>query len=157
MEQCGIDSPTGNLCLRAFACVCQRHSCDIARIVVNHAESYRHTFATQQHGVVAILQPSVDNRFIRLSDAELLGRYRREFSEYAALRSKIKRIKEQIAKNKENREFIVFQLEQLDKCSSPVRVSLRQVEQEFDMLSDSDRSARISATPIIASRVATGV
>lgn len=65
MEQCGIDSPTGNLCLRAFACVCQRHSCDIARIVVNHVESYRHTFATQQHGVVAILQPSVDNRFIR--------------------------------------------------------------------------------------------
>jgi DNA repair protein RecN (Recombination protein N) len=71
-------------------------------------------------------------------DAELLGRYRREFSEYVALRSKIKRIKEQIAKNKENREFIVFQLEQLDKLK-PRKGELRQVEQEFDMLSDSDQ------------------
>ncbi len=71
-------------------------------------------------------------------DAELLGRYRRELSEYVALRSKIKRIKEQIAKNKENREFIVFQLEQLDKLK-PRKGELRQVEQEFDMLSDSDQ------------------
>jgi len=71
-------------------------------------------------------------------DAELLGRYRREFSEYVALRSKIKRIKEQIAKNKENREFIVFQLEQLDKLKHR-KGELRQVEQEFDMLSDSDQ------------------
>lgn len=71
-------------------------------------------------------------------DAELLGRYRREFSEHVALRSKIKRIKEQIAKNKENREFIVFQLEQLDKLK-PRKGELRQVEQEFDMLSDSDQ------------------
>lgn len=68
----------------------------------------------------------------------LLASYKSDFSEYITLRSKIKKIKEQIEKNRENREFIVFQLEQLDKIK-PKAGELRQIEREFDMLSDSDQ------------------
>ena len=71
-------------------------------------------------------------------DADKLASYRDDFSAYVALRGKIKKIKKQIEKNSENREFIAFQLEQLDKLK-PKRGELRQIEQEFDMLSDSDQ------------------
>lgn len=71
-------------------------------------------------------------------DADKLASYRDDFSAYVALRGKIKKIKNQIEKNRENREFIAFQLEQLDKLK-PKRGELRQIEQEFDMLSDSDQ------------------
>lgn len=71
-------------------------------------------------------------------DADKLSSYRDDFSAYVALRGKIKKIKKQIEKNRENREFIAFQLEQLDKLK-PKRGELRQIEQEFDMLSDSDQ------------------
>lgn len=71
-------------------------------------------------------------------DADKLASYKDDFSAYVALRGKIKKIKNQIEKNRENREFIAFQLEQLDKLK-PKRGELRQIEQEFDMLSDSDQ------------------
>lgn len=71
-------------------------------------------------------------------NADLLADYRCEFARYVALRGKIKRIKERIEKNKENRDFIVFQLEQLDKIR-PKEGELKAIEQEFDMLSDADQ------------------
>lgn len=71
-------------------------------------------------------------------NAELLQQYKADFARYVALRGKIKRIKERIEKNRENRDFIVFQLEQLDKIR-PKEGELKNIEQEFDMLSDADQ------------------
>ncbi len=71
-------------------------------------------------------------------DKELLTDYQKDFSAYVSLRNRIKKIKSQIEKNKENREFIAFQFEQLDKVK-PKLGELKQIEHEFDMLSDSDQ------------------
>ncbi len=67
-----------------------------------------------------------------------LSEYRADFGRYVTLRAKIRKIKERMEKSRENREFIVFQLEQLDKIN-PKEGELKQVEQEFDMLSDADQ------------------
>lgn len=67
-----------------------------------------------------------------------LAEYRSDFGRYVTLRAKIRKIKEKIEKSRENREFIAFQLEQLDKIN-PKEGELKQVEQEFDMLSDADQ------------------
>lgn len=67
-----------------------------------------------------------------------LSEYRADFGRYVTLRAKIRKIKERNEKNRENREFIAFQLEQLDKIN-PKEGELRQIEQEFDMLSDADQ------------------
>ena len=67
-----------------------------------------------------------------------LAEYRADFGRYVTLRAKIRRIRERIEKNRANRDFIAFQLEQLDKIN-PKEGELRQVEQEFDMLSDADQ------------------
>ena len=71
-------------------------------------------------------------------NATLLACYKEDFARYVALRGKIKRIRERIEKNRENRDFIVFQLEQLDKIR-PKEGELKNIEQEFDMLSDADQ------------------
>lgn len=86
---------------------------------------------SQSSGHLSIVDSFAGNK-------DILNDYKRKFSSYVSLRSKIKKIKEQIARNRENREFIVFQLDQLDKLK-PKRGELRQIEQEFDMLSDSDQ------------------
>lgn len=67
-----------------------------------------------------------------------LAEYRADFGRYVTLRAKIRKIKERNEKNRENREFIAFQLEQLDKIN-PKEGELKQIEQEFDMLSDADQ------------------
>ena len=93
-----------------------------------------------QHSNIILSQSSSHLAIIDAfsGDGELLASYQKDFAAYVGLRSRIKRIKEQIEKNRENREFIVFQLEQLDKLK-PKRGELKQIEQEFDMLSDSDQ------------------
>lgn len=67
-----------------------------------------------------------------------LSEYRADFGRYVTLRAKIRKIKERMEKSRENREFIVFQLDQLDKIN-PKEGELKQIEQEFDMLSDADQ------------------
>ena len=86
---------------------------------------------SQSSSHLAIVDAFADNRL-------LLSDYKNDFSAYVSLRNKIKKIKSQIEKNKENREFIAFQLEQLDKIK-PKSGELKQIEQEFDLLSDSDQ------------------
>lgn len=93
-----------------------------------------------QHSNILLSQSSSHLSIIDAfaGDSHLLAAYKEDFSRYVALRGKIKKIKEQIAKNKENREFIIFQIEQLDKLK-PKSGELKQIEQEFDMLSDADQ------------------
>lgn len=67
-----------------------------------------------------------------------LESYRKVFHEYVNLRNKIKRIRENIAKGKENREFLLFRLEQLDKLK-PRKGELEELEREFEVLGDADR------------------
>lgn len=68
----------------------------------------------------------------------LLEKYKEVFKNYVSLRNKIKAIKENIEKGKENREFIQFRLEQLDKIK-PKRGELSVLEREFEILGDADR------------------
>lgn len=70
-------------------------------------------------------------------DAALLADYRVCFKAYVALRGRIRAIRDEIARNRDNREYIEFQLEQLDKLN-PRPGELAKVEREFDMLSDAD-------------------
>lgn len=93
-----------------------------------------------QHSNILLSQSSSHLSIIDAfaDNSRLLEEYRNYFHAYVNLRGKIKKIKEQISKNRENREFIAFQLEQLDKLK-PKSGELKQVEQEFDMLSDSDQ------------------
>ncbi|MCH5224414.1 MAG: DNA repair protein RecN [Muribaculaceae bacterium] len=63
--------------------------------------------------------------------------YLEVFKEYVALRNRIKKIKEARATGKENREFLLFRLEQLDKLK-PKRGELEQLEREAEILGDAD-------------------
>ncbi|MCH5239552.1 MAG: DNA repair protein RecN [Muribaculaceae bacterium] len=68
---------------------------------------------------------------------ELLESYRNTFRQYVALRNRIKKIKERRAQGKENREFILFRLEQLDKLK-PKRGEIAVLEREAEILGDAD-------------------
>ncbi|MCH5234578.1 MAG: DNA repair protein RecN [Muribaculaceae bacterium] len=69
---------------------------------------------------------------------EILEAYRVVFHNYVSLRNKIKRIKESIAKGKENKDFIIFRLEQLDKLK-PKKGELISLEREAELLGDADK------------------
>ena len=64
--------------------------------------------------------------------------YRAVFHKYVALRNKIKKIKEAIEKGKENKEYIAFRLEQLDKLK-PKKGELNSLEREAELLGDADK------------------
>ena len=93
-----------------------------------------------QHSNILLSQSSSHLSIIDAyaADGDLLHSYKEDFARYVSLRSRIKKIKARIEKNRENRDYIAFQLEQLDKIK-PKEGELRQVEQEFDMLSDADQ------------------
>ena len=50
-------------------------------------------------------------------NAAMLSEYKADFGRYVTLRAKIRKIKEKIEKNRDNRDFIAFQIEQLDKIN----------------------------------------
>lgn len=64
--------------------------------------------------------------------------YKEVFHKYVALRNKIKSIKEKINRTKENKEYITFRLEQLDKLK-PKKGELKNLEREAEILGDADR------------------
>lgn len=70
--------------------------------------------------------------------SHLLESYRESFKKYVNLRNRIKQIKDNITKGKENEEFIKFRLEQLDKLK-PKRGELSVLEREAELLGDADR------------------
>lgn len=67
----------------------------------------------------------------------IVADYRHTFKEYVGLRNRIKKIKESRASGKENREFILFRLEQLNKLK-PRNGELESLEKEADLLGDAD-------------------
>lgn len=68
----------------------------------------------------------------------LLLHYKELFSKYADLRRRIKKIKLDIDKQNEKKEFLAFRLEQLEKIK-PKEGELAKIEKEFDFLSDADQ------------------
>ncbi|MCH5240979.1 MAG: DNA repair protein RecN [Muribaculaceae bacterium] len=67
-----------------------------------------------------------------------LEEYKEVFHKYVTLRNRIKKIKESIAKGKENKEYITFRLEQLDKLK-PKKGELLSLEREAELLGDADK------------------
>lgn len=80
---------------------------------------------------LAILDAFTDNE-------KVLAEYRMVFKKYVALRNRLRQIKENISKGKENREFLMFRLEQLDKLK-PKKGELQELEREYELLGDADR------------------
>lgn len=63
--------------------------------------------------------------------------YAAAFADYVALRRRIMRMKGDLKKASESRDFLAFQLEGLDKLK-PRRGELAEIEKRFEMLSDAD-------------------
>lgn len=66
-----------------------------------------------------------------------LDLYRKSFREFVGYKRKIKSIRQRIEKNRENEEFLRFQLEQLDRLK-PRKGELDEIEKRYEMLSDAD-------------------
>lgn len=92
-----------------------------------------------QHSNRLLSRPDQQLRIIDslADDASLLADYRKDFAEFASLRGKIMKLRAEIEKNRENRLFRAFQLEQLTKLN-PKPGELEEVEKAYDILSDAD-------------------
>ena len=70
-------------------------------------------------------------------NSEILADYRKDFSRFAWLRNRIKRLRDAIERSRESRELRAFQLEQLARIN-PRKGELEEVEKDYDILSDAD-------------------
>ncbi len=70
-------------------------------------------------------------------NADMLADYKKDFSKFVGLRTKIKKLRDSMERSRENRELRAFQLDQLTKIN-PKRGELEEVEKEYDILSDAD-------------------
>ncbi len=70
-------------------------------------------------------------------NADILADYKKDFSKFVGLRTKIKKLRDSMERSRENRELRAFQLDQLTKIN-PKRGELEEVEKEYDILSDAD-------------------
>lgn len=70
-------------------------------------------------------------------NSDLLSDYKEDFAKFASLHGKIKRLREDMERNRENAELRAFQLEQLSKLN-PRKGELEEVEKTYDLLSDAD-------------------
>lgn len=68
-------------------------------------------------------------------NSKLRDEYHRMFGEYVKLRQYLETARRELDRTRENREFLLFQLEQLDKLK-PLRGELEEVERRFGLLSD---------------------
>lgn len=95
------------------------------------------------HSQHSNLSLSDDRQQLEIIDAfagneSIKKEYQDLFKRYVLLRNNIKKAKEEQASLKENREFILFRLEQLDKLK-PKNGELNALEKEFEILNDADR------------------
>ncbi|MDE6479628.1 MAG: DNA repair protein RecN [Muribaculaceae bacterium] len=70
-------------------------------------------------------------------NADLVIDYKNDFARFVSLRNKIKKLRDSMERNRENRELRAFQLEQLTKIN-PKKGELEEVERDYDILSDAD-------------------
>lgn len=67
----------------------------------------------------------------------LIADYKKDFARFAALRNKIRKLRDEIDRSRESRELRRFQLEQLSKINPKIG-ELEEVEKDYDILSDAD-------------------
>lgn len=92
-----------------------------------------------QHANRLLSQPDYQLKIIDsvADNYALLADYKDDFSRFAALHGKIKRLREEMQRSRENSELRAFQLEQLTKLN-PKKDELQEVEKTYDLLSDAD-------------------
>lgn len=89
--------------------------------------------------------------------ASLLAEYEKEFSDYASLRQRIRKLKEDAQTAREHREIIAFRLEQLNRLK-PKGGELKKVESRYEAMSKSEeiKSALTAALRSLSDDQATG-
>ncbi len=92
-----------------------------------------------QHENARLNDPSAQLEIIdAMSDNEALRkRYAAAFSHFVEIRSKVKRLRDEIEKARENKDYLQFQYDGL-KTLSPKRGELEEIERRFELLSDAD-------------------
>lgn len=92
-----------------------------------------------QHANRLLSQPEYQLKVIDslAENADLLAEYREDFMRFAILHGKIKRLRDEMERDRENSEFRAFQLEQLSKLN-PKKGELEEVERTYDLLSGAD-------------------
>ncbi len=92
-----------------------------------------------QHANRLLSQPDYQLQIIDsiADNGALLSDYKEEFAQFASLHGRIKKLREEMERNRENSELRAFQLEQLAKLN-PKRGELAEVEKTYDLLSDAD-------------------
>ena len=90
-----------------------------------------------QHENTQLLDPKQQLALIDTAagDDEELKNYRESFQKYVSIRNKIDTLKANALKYKENKEFLTFQLEQLDKLR-PKRGELAELERRYELVSE---------------------
>ncbi len=103
------------------------------------AISNRLTDIHSQHENARLNSPAAQLEIIdAVSDkAGLREHYSAAFSRFVDIRNKVKRLREEIEKARENKEYLQFQYEGL-KTLSPKRGELEEIESRFELLSDAD-------------------
>ena len=94
-----------------------------------------------QHSNILLSQPQMQLSLVDsfAGDAEILEDYRTTYAEFVTLRARVRKMKNKLDEERQNREFVAFQLEQLDKVN-PKRGELAVVEREYDLLSDAEEN-----------------
>lgn len=85
---------------------------------------------TSKEGQLKIIDAMADN-------SELIEDYRDNFHNYVDIRNRLRKLKDEIARNKEKRDLIVYRLEQLRKLNVK-KGEQEDVERRFELLSDAD-------------------
>lgn len=144
LEERGVEpDPSGQLCIRREISASGR-----SRIFVNDrsvtlqtlsAVSSRLVDIHSQHANAKITDPSVrlDIVDIMADNGALRREYTEQFSRYAAIHRRLKTMRENLRKAAENRDFLKFQLDQLDRLK-PRRGELAEIERRYEVLSDAD-------------------
>lgn len=144
LEERGVEpDPSGQLCIRREISASGR-----SRIFVNDrsvtlqslsAVSSRLVDIHSQHANAKITDPSVrlDIVDIMADNGALRREYVEQFSRYAAIHRRLKTMRENLRKAAENRDFLKFQLDQLDRLK-PRRGELAEIERRYEVLSDAD-------------------
>lgn len=70
-------------------------------------------------------------------NADLRKRYAESFHKFVDIRNRVKRLRNELDKAKENREYLQFQYDGL-KALNPKRGELEEIERRFELLSDAD-------------------
>lgn len=92
-----------------------------------------------QHENARLINPDAQLEIVdSMSDnEELRARYTSTFGKFVEIRNKVKRLRAEIERNRQNRDNLYYQYESLKELS-PKRGKLEELERKFELLSDAD-------------------